>query len=416
MYKFFSNKTKSKFKSTPLIVLMLNLLLFIMICCPEKLNAEKIVLKKQIINLIKTGDALLVTDINDKIILSKNADQKMVPASILKIFTSCVALYYLGPDYKFITEFYYDDECNLKVKGYGDPLILTEILIKISQILSDKISKVNNIILDNSFFQQPIIIPGKTLTDNPYDAPNGALCANFNTISFYNYKGVAFSAETYTPLLPFILNKLKNTKSDKRRVVVSFDDQKNTLYAGYLLSYFLQQNKITLSGEIRTGKVQKNKDKLILKYYSEFTLKEVVSKLLKYSNNFMANQLLVHAGAVVYSPPGTLAKGVMAANFFAQKILKIKNLKFIEGSGISRDNKICANTMDHVLKQFEPYYLLLQKNNKLYFKTGTLKGINTRAGYIKTNKKQLYRFSLFLNSSNSQSAENIIKKIITYLK
>ena len=41
-------------------------------------------------------DSILITDSQGQILLAKNADEKRIPASVLKIFTSLVALHYLG--------------------------------------------------------------------------------------------------------------------------------------------------------------------------------------------------------------------------------------------------------------------------------------------------------------------------------
>jgi D-alanyl-D-alanine carboxypeptidase len=72
--------------------------------------------------LIGKKDAIVVADPGGQIVFAKNEKTKLVPASILKLFTSLVAMHHLGPRYRFATEFYLDGESNLKLKGYGDPL------------------------------------------------------------------------------------------------------------------------------------------------------------------------------------------------------------------------------------------------------------------------------------------------------
>ena len=71
--------------------------------------------------LIGPGDSIIVADPAGRIIISKHARRKLVPASILKIFTSLETLHYLGSDYRYATEFYIDRNSNLKIKGYGRP-------------------------------------------------------------------------------------------------------------------------------------------------------------------------------------------------------------------------------------------------------------------------------------------------------
>ena len=87
-------------------------------------------------SLIGPRDSILVADPGGDIIVSKNARKLLVPASILKIFTSLVALNYLGRDFRFQTDFYLDETSNLIIKGYGDPLLVSEVVDEIARILS----------------------------------------------------------------------------------------------------------------------------------------------------------------------------------------------------------------------------------------------------------------------------------------
>ena len=112
----------------------------------------------------------------------------------------------------------------------------------------------------------------------------------------------------------------------------------------------------------------------------------------------MANQLIIACGAKAYGPPGTLEKGVQAASAYAQNILKIDNIRFVEGSGISRKNRMSAGSFYKILKAFAPYHFLMPRMGKAFFKTGTLSGINTRAGYIENKEGRLYSFVVLLNT------------------
>ena len=133
--------------------------------------------------------------------------------------------------------------------------------------------------------------------------------------------------------------------------------------------------------------------------------------LLEHSNNFMANQILIAAGAKISGPPGTLDKGVLAAKVFAKKKLQIDAIKIVEGSGISRENRISAKTMYTILKAFKPYHHLLHYDDGVYYKTGTLSGISTRAGYMEHNNGRLFPFVIFLNNKG-KSAERLMKALL----
>lgn len=354
-------------------------------------------------HLIADRDAVLISDPKGHIIFSKNVDKKLIPASTIKIFTALAAIHYLGPDYKFFTEFYMDRHSNLKIKGYGDPLLISEtvetMIHRLSMILYSEFNILNDLVLDDSFFDASTVIPGVNVSYEPYDAPSGALCVNFNTVNFMrNKNGVYVSAESQTPLLPFILSRVKASQMDHGRIVLSSQRNEITRYAGNLFLYFLKKEGIRLNGSLKLGKVQKGADKLIYRYVSSFSLMQTLSKLLEYSNNFIANQLLITVGAKTYGPPGNLEKGVRAALIFAKEILEIDHIQIEEGSGISRKNKISARDFYKILNAFIPYYFLMRHTDQMFYKTGTLKGIHTRAGYIKKKNGELYPFVLMINT------------------
>jgi len=69
----------------------------------------------------------LLTDKTGKALLSENPNKPLIPASILKIVTSVAAISYLGEEYRYQTHFYYDyQSSNLFIKGFGDPLFISE--------------------------------------------------------------------------------------------------------------------------------------------------------------------------------------------------------------------------------------------------------------------------------------------------
>jgi D-alanyl-D-alanine carboxypeptidase/D-alanyl-D-alanine-endopeptidase (penicillin-binding protein 4) len=77
----------------------------------------------------------------------------------------------------------------------------------------------------------------------------------------------------------------------------------------------------------------------------------------------------------------------------------------VEGSGISRKNRVSALDMLAILKRFEPYRHLLKRKDNVLFKTGSLNGIRTRAGYVEKNGRGPYSFVIFLNRSGPDMDE-----------
>jgi D-alanyl-D-alanine carboxypeptidase/D-alanyl-D-alanine-endopeptidase (penicillin-binding protein 4) len=372
---------------------------------------------EELTRFIGKNDSILVTDGSGEIILEKNAHKKRMPASILKIFTSLVALHYLGDDYRFPTEFYLDRQSNLKIKGYGDPLLISEVIARISQVLAALLKNsqpLNDLVLDDSYFQQPLTIPGITSSAQPYDAPNGSLCVNFNTVSFKSTSQGFVSAEPQTPLLPFVMGRIKASGLKQGRIVFSHDKNEIVMYAGMLFRYFFEKEGMRFEGKVKLGQIDKKTDRLIYRYDASSSLAEIVVKLLEHSNNFTTNQLLIATGAKIIGPPGSLAKGVAIASDYAKEMLDIEDMTIAEGSGISRDNRISAVQINQVLQEFLPYHYLMRRQGREYYKTGTLSGVSTRAGYIKRSDGRYYRYVIMFNSPG-KSTDALILRLLRIL-
>lgn len=369
-------------------------------------------------SLIGPNDSLLVADSEGRTIVSKNENKKLVPASILKLLTALSAFHYLGPDYRYVTEFYLDRHSNLKIKGFGDPLLISEIVNDISDRLSELIGSstvINDLVVDDSYFNQPLTIPGISSSSQPYDAPNGALCVNFNTVFFKRNTSGHISAESQTPLLPYAEKKIGTRNLKNGRFVLSHLEHENTIYAGKLFQYFLKQHGIQISGSVTPGRVNATEDKLIYRYVSTFSLAQIISKLLEHSNNFTTNQLFISSGIEALGPPGNLDKGVAAALDYTATVLQINNMSIVEGSGISRQNRVSAHQMLRVLNRFEPHRQLMRRKGREFYKTGTLDGVSTRAGYIADENGGLYRYVVMINTPG-KSTKPIMRKLLRILE
>ena len=346
---------------------------------------------------ITPTDSLLIADSKGQILYKKNERKKLIPASTLKILTALTALDHFGVSYRFKSEFYLDADRNLKVKGYGDPLLISEVCREIAKEVAEKVRDFNDLILDDAYFERGIVVPGRKHSTNPYDAPLGALCANFNTVYFSrDQEGRLISAEPQTPLIPFAREKIRKIGQKRGRYILSHDSGDITHYSGRLLLYFLRGSGAHCHGKVTIGRVRPE-DRLIYTHHSRFDLETVLKKMMEFSSNFMANQVFVALGAHVYGPPGTMAKGVKVVSSYAKKRLGLDDIEIKEGSGISRRNHLSAFDMLVILRHFAPYRHILKSKGVLTFKTGSLRGIRTRAGYIKVSSKQPYCFVIFLN-------------------
>lgn len=359
---------------------------------------------------VDSTDAILVATHNGRILYSKNEAKKSIPASTLKLLTALTAIHHLGTLYRFQTGFYLDTDNNLKIKGYGDPLLISEVWEEIADTLAKTIHSCNDMVLDDTYFSRKIKIPGAGCSSNPYDAPSNALCANFNTVFFdFDQQGGIVSAERRTPMVPYAAEKIRLLGLKKGRRTLINNQKKTALYAGELLKHFLRARGVDVDGSLRLGSVSPE-DKLILTYRSRFTLLEVLEKMLKFSNNFIANQILLFLGAHVYGHPATISKGVRVVSEFAEEKLQLTDINIAEGSGISRQNRVSALDMLIILRHFSTHRHILEGAGKTLYKTGTLEKIRTRAGYIQGPHKNPYLFVIFLDQ-DTLDADSLIRCI-----
>lgn len=364
-------------------------------------------------SIITSRDALLVADPEGQIIYKKNETLKCIPASTLKILTALAAIHHLGKSYRFKTEIYQDTDKNLKIKGYGDPLLVSEVWREIAVALATRLRDFNNLVLDDSYFAPHIQIPGVGQSTNPYDALNGALCANFNTVFFRrDKKSSIISAESQTPMVPIVLEKIKALGLKSGRHSLFRNQRDLARYAGELLVYFLEDRGVNFHGNIRMG-VVKQADRLIYTYRSAFTLEQTLKKMLEFSNNFVANQIFITLGAHVHGPPGTLEKGISVVSKYSLEDLHLSDIKISEGSGVSRKNRLSALDMLAILKRFKRYRAMLTRDGPIQYKSGHLENVKAKAGYIEYNSGPPYYFVIFLNHPHPdiESVMNFVENL-----
>jgi D-alanyl-D-alanine carboxypeptidase/D-alanyl-D-alanine-endopeptidase (penicillin-binding protein 4) len=202
--------------------------------------------------------------------------------------------------------------------------------------------------------------------------------------------------------MDFALQRIRRTGLSRGRVVLSQRQRECTLYAGHLFAHFMRAAGIEVRGRVILGSVDES-DTRIYRHLSGFTVEDIITRLLEHSNNFTTNQLLIAAGVAAIGPPGNLDKGVRVARQYARRRLALDSLQIVEGSGISRANHINARDLCRILDGFAPHCSLMRQEGQVYYKTGTLHVISTRAGYIQTNDGELIRFAILVNTPGKSS-------------
>lgn len=372
-------------KNIPKLIFFM--LLFGFFSISTQANESKQIANK-IIKLVQNG-ALLIHNASSEAVFSYQPDKALVPASIIKILTSQIAIETLGIEYRFKTDFYIDDQKNLLIKGYGDPFLISEEIGKIAIVLKQKgILSINQIYLDHSSFKAGIVIPGSSKSNNPYDALTGALVVNFNTINIKRLNnGTIQSAEKETPLTPLAAKKGRLIKAGTtERINLTQDYNESLQYVGELFQAFLEKAGIKISNQVIKSHVVSNTWHLLYRHFNSHDLDFILTGLLKYSNNYIANQIFLTTGGEKLGFPTDLSKAKSVFQGYVQKHYQFDEniFTFKEASGLSRSNLMSANMMMIVLESFKKYQHLLALKKGALTKSGTLTGIYNYAGYLKT--------------------------------
>lgn len=399
---------------------MRKLFAIVLIClyCNSISADNKETIKQEIGKLIQNG-TLVLNNERSNTLISINSETLFVPASIIKILTSYIAINILGLNYKFKTEFFEDQDKNLAIKGWGDPYFISEEIDTIADTLKNRgITCINKLYLDNSVFAPHISIPGVSKSLNPYDALNSALVVNFNTVNIKkDEKGNIHSAEAETPLTPLSISKGSAIqRGSTQRINLSYSKDECLQYVGELVTAIFKKDGIVIGSDIYNFTPVTQKWNLIYVHKSSKPLTTVLEGLLKYSNNFIANQILLTISAEKKGTPATIENGREIFKYCVKTKLNIPLTKCIidEASGISRSNKITGEAMMIIMEKFRKYASLLSSKNDIYSKSGTLTGVYNYAGYIKT-PNGLYPYVLMLNQTQN-NRDKIVSLLADYCR
>jgi len=356
---------------------------------------------------------LLYLDESGKVINKKRAKDLFVPASTTKLVTAYLALSHWGEDHRFKTDFFLDESTTnpaLWIKGYGDPFLVSEELTSIAQALGARlkasgINKLGGIHLDTTYFARNIKLPGTAKSNNPYDAIPSALAANFNTIFARRKNGIIVSAEEQTPITTTASHIYTSMQGHSERVNTGPDHRIAERYFAELLAEFLRREGLEAGAAISWGKVPSTAP-LTYRHLNSRTLASVIKPMMKYSTNFIANQLILKLSAEYHGTPASSAK--VALTFKEQLSTGFGwKLFFLEdGAGLSRANRLSPAQLVDVLGRFRTWkHLLPEIEPRIYAKSGSLIGISALAGYIK--KQDEWRpFAVIINQKTPYHFRN----------
>lgn len=359
---------------------------------------------QQVDNLVDNGGFILTR--NNHVVTERNPEKLFIPASILKIATSLASLSILGPEYRFHTELYLTKNDDLYIRGLGDPFLTSEEVRLILAALEKKgVTTINNIFLDDTAFQLDSRSNGSLQSLNPYDASNSALAVNFNTVNIIRGQdGSILSAEPQTPTLPIMKKLGAKFSPGTHRINITRETKNILTHTGELFRAIQYELDISGNGSVAFQTIPANISPFYI-HVSNKNLQEIIPSLLLYSNNFIANQLLLACGGNEYGYPATWEKGRLAMKTYL-KSLGISDSEFhiAEGSGLSPENKITSRAMIVVLDTFKPYSHMMAKSHGNLVKSGTLTGVYSYAGYFLGENKK-HSFVIMLNQKRNTRSQ-----------
>jgi serine-type D-Ala-D-Ala carboxypeptidase/endopeptidase (penicillin-binding protein 4) len=406
--------------------------------------------------------SILIEDLGSgDVLYERGADRLMVPASNMKIVTGTAALRVLGPAFTFDTAVATDASSigkelqgDLYIVGSGDPSMVSEELWKLTEeIRLLGFERVNgDLVLDAGHFDTLATTSSAVSEgDRAYDARTGALSLNFNAVAVRTSPGARPGSPAVVRLSPEtsfveIRNKATTTKAGGRtnlNVRRTFENGRNVVtvegsipagagpalsyrnlddgigYFGAVLRDFLSRAGVAISGEVVKGRTPPGATVLVT--HSSKPLALIVRDLNKFSNNFVAEQLLKEIGARVSGPPGTTGAGTRAlGGYLTSAGIDSASFRIVDGSGISRENRLSPRTIVKVLRSalsdfgisyeygsslsvsgvdgtLEDRMGFPRLRGEIRAKTGLLDGVTAISGIMETASGERLVFSIMVN-------------------
>lgn len=406
-----------------------------------------------------------------RVLFDEGGEKPLIPASNVKLVLAAAALSALGPTYSYRTEILSDGppsptgilSGNLYLKGYGDPVLVSEHLwllarglmhLGISGIRKDLIAD------DSTMAQDPLPYEwNPEEMSRAYAARPGALSLNFNAVQVMVEPARKRGAPPRIQLDPdsahLVIDNQATTEppgtgnplririvpSDHReilqvrgsvslgagRVSIYRSVDQPALYTARVFAKFLKEAGISLRGVVRRGMAPP--EALLLYTHRSKPLSLIIQDMNKWSNNFIAEQLLRTLGRELHGSPGTREKGLRVLQDYLGGIgIPADSYQLQDASGLSRNNRLSAAELVSVLEAalhnfpwqaefmtslgllgmdgvVEHRFSASPARGLVRVKTGTLQGVAALSGYARSTEGKVLVFSLLWNGSSCSSGE-----------
>jgi serine-type D-Ala-D-Ala carboxypeptidase/endopeptidase (penicillin-binding protein 4) len=413
--------------------------------------------------------------------LSHNAQQPMNPASVMKLLTTYAALDELGPAHSWKTPVWLAGridnnngvlEGNLHLQGRGDPkLTIERVWLALQRIRALGVREIRgDIVIDQSAF----VVPDTSTAEfdneplRPYNARSQALLLNLSAV-IYTFtpdvaRGVALiSAEPLldgaqvdatVPLAGGACGDWRGTlkagigdplrmrfagsypaSCGERFWALAHSDARQ--YTARLLTTLWRSGGGKLGGTVREGAAPA--DSAPTFELTSPPLADVVRDINKYSNNVMAQQVLLtlslaRNGGTRATPED--ARAALASWLRERQGESLEGVVIDNGSGLSRDTRLSAALLARVLQRAWSSAVMpelmaslpvsgldgtLRRSRgnaatvgRAHLKTGSLRDVQALAGYVLGASGKRYVLVAMINHPNAGSARPVLDALVQW--
>jgi serine-type D-Ala-D-Ala carboxypeptidase/endopeptidase (penicillin-binding protein 4) len=407
-----------------------------------------------------------------------NSSAPFNPASTMKLVTTNAALELLGPTFSWKTQAYVNGTMqgdvlhgDLIIKGSGDPKLMPENLwMFLRQIRGKGIREIRgNVQLDRTAFEENWHDAAAFDSDplKPYNAGPDALLLNYKTLSLrFLPNGLNGSARVQVEpgLFDYMVTAPRMDNGDcgdwKSKLQPRLHAGGMVFAGTYSLScgekiwhvhpYTLSHSQYfaaafrqmwtdlggSILGQTTTGPVGPSAQ--LIAEWQSVALPEIIRDINKYSNNVMARQLLYTLGAASGVIPASAQSGAAAIKaWLASKGIDTSDVVIDNGSGLSRDERISANTLGRMLTlayhsplmpelissmplvgydgSMRPRLQSQGVAGRAHIKTGSLVDVRAVAGYVLAMSGKRYALVSIINHPNAPMAQEVHDALLQWI-
>jgi D-alanyl-D-alanine carboxypeptidase/D-alanyl-D-alanine-endopeptidase (penicillin-binding protein 4) len=395
----------------------------------------------------RTTITLKVLDLETgKVLYDRGGDKLMTPASNLKLYTSACALETFGPDHRFETTVRAprtnldEDKLggrigDLTLVGGGDAMLTRDDLAELATRVVgewDLQQIVGRVRVDNSRYAGPLKGPGWMWDDDPadYNMPVTPLMVDFNVLTVQlrpvgGKVAVRLSPSAgYPPLRRVDAKRDENVRVTRKpfedeiliiggQPPAEVREERLTMHdparwAAVVFARMLEAQGVELTGvsglpDEKPGEVEEIT-------HRGTALAETLQHFHHASENAVG-EVLLHEIAIARgaNQPGWPEGAAAITRWLIDNAgLEEGSFRLVDGSGLSRYNLISAGSSVRLLQymhgheHFQVFFESLPTSNVngkpvVSAKGGSMTGVSTISGYIKTDAGRLLAFSLLAN-------------------